>query len=76
MVVIIADYRAGSLDATACPWSELKQDGTACQIEPAVPLTCPCRFPPAKVSVRPSEGRTNEASQVYGRADYCGAARA
>jgi putative transposase len=34
------------------------------------PLTCPCRFPPDEVRVRPSEGRTNEANQVYGRADY------
>ncbi|MET4520234.1 hypothetical protein, partial [Bradyrhizobium sp. I1.7.5] len=31
-------------------------------------LTCPCRFPPVEVRVRPSEGRTDEASQVYGRA--------
>ena len=41
-----------------------------------VPVTCPCRFPPVEVRVRPSEGRTNEASQVYGRADYRRAARA
>jgi hypothetical protein len=39
-------------------------------------LTCPCRFPPVEVRVRPSEGRTDEASQVYGRADYTSAARA
>ena len=39
-------------------------------------VTCPCRFPPVEVRVRPSEGRTNEASQVYGRADYWRAARA
>ena len=32
-------------------------------------LTCPCKFPPRGVRVRPSEGRINEASQVYGRAD-------
>jgi hypothetical protein len=37
-------------------------------------LTCPCRFPPVEVRVRPSEGRTDEASQVYGRADYWRAA--
>ncbi|MET3992032.1 hypothetical protein ABID65_003672, partial [Bradyrhizobium sp. S3.9.2] len=36
---------------------------------PIVALTCPCRFPPVEVRVRPSEGRTDEASQVYGRAD-------
>ena len=41
-----------------------------------VRLTCPCRFPPVEVRVRPSEGRTDEASQVYGRADYWRAARA
>ncbi|WP_206779633.1 hypothetical protein, partial [Bradyrhizobium sp. G22] len=28
-------------------------------------VTCPCRFPPVEVRVRPSEGRTDEASQVY-----------
>jgi NAD(P)-dependent dehydrogenase (short-subunit alcohol dehydrogenase family) len=39
-------------------------------------VTCPCKVPPGGVRVRPSEGRTNEASQVYGRADYWGAARA
>jgi hypothetical protein len=39
-----------------------------------LPLTCPCRFPPVEVRVRPSEGRTDEASQVYGRADYWRAA--
>jgi tripartite-type tricarboxylate transporter receptor subunit TctC len=39
-------------------------------------VTCPCRFPPVEVRVRPPEGRTNEASQVYGRADYRRAARA
>src|SRR3954469_23146853 len=37
-------------------------------------VTCPCRFPPVEVRVRPSEGRTDEASQVYGRADYWRAA--
>jgi hypothetical protein len=35
-----------------------------------VTVTCPCKFPPRGVRVRPSEGRTDEASQVYGRADY------
>jgi hypothetical protein len=39
-------------------------------------MTCPCRFLPVEVRVRRSEGRTNEASQVYGRADYQDAARA
>jgi hypothetical protein len=39
-------------------------------------VTCPCKVPPRGVRVRPCEGRTNEASQVYGRADYRGAARA
>jgi hypothetical protein len=39
------------------------------------PVTCHCRFPPRRVRVRPCEGRTDEASQVYGRADYRGFAR-
>jgi hypothetical protein len=39
-------------------------------------VTCPCRFPPVEVRVRPSEGRTDETSQVYGRSDYWRAARA
>jgi hypothetical protein len=41
-------------------------------VEPVVVflVTCPCRFPPDEVRFRPSEGRTNEAKQVYGRADY------
>jgi putative transposase len=30
-------------------------------------VTCLCRIPPVEVRVRPSEGRTDEASQVYGR---------
>jgi len=38
-------------------------------------MTCLCQVPPRGVRVRPSEGRTNEASQVYGRADYWRAAR-
>ncbi|MBE0702241.1 MAG: hypothetical protein EKK42_22615 [Pseudonocardiaceae bacterium] len=38
-------------------------------------VTCHCRFPPRRVRVWPCEGRTNEASQVYGRADYRGFAR-
>jgi hypothetical protein len=42
----------------------------------AVEMTCPCRFPPVEVRVRPSEGRTDEAIQVYGRTDYWRAARA
>ena len=42
----------------------------------SVELTCPCRFPPRSVRVRPSEGRTDEESQVYGRADYRRTARA
>src|ERR1700726_510511 len=33
-------------------------------------VTCPCQLPPRGVRVRPCEGRTDEASQVYGRADY------
>jgi two-component system nitrate/nitrite response regulator NarL len=43
---------------------------------PLLMLTCPCRFPPVEVRVRPTEGRTDEASQVYGRADHWCAARA
>jgi methyl-accepting chemotaxis protein len=39
-------------------------------------VTCPCKIPPRGVRVRPSQGRTDEASQVYGRADYWGAAGA
>ena len=35
-------------------------------------MTCPCVFPPDGVRVRPEEGRTDEASKVHGRADYCG----
>ena len=41
-----------------------------CQMSGLVFLTCLCRIPPVEVRVRPSEGRTDEASQVYGRADY------
>src|SRR5258708_38429392 len=38
------------------------------------PVTCHCKLPPRGVRVRPCEGRTDEASQVYGRADYWRAA--
>jgi hypothetical protein len=41
-----------------------------------VAVTCPCKFRPRGVRVRPSEGRTDETSEVYGRADYWRAARA
>jgi hypothetical protein len=33
-------------------------------------MTCPCKVPPRGVRVRPCEGRTNEASPVYGRTDH------
>ncbi|WP_461330306.1 SIR2 family NAD-dependent protein deacylase [Bradyrhizobium liaoningense] len=39
-------------------------------------VTCPCKFPPRGVRVRPSPGRTDEASQVYGRTNYRRAAGA
>jgi hypothetical protein len=39
-------------------------------------VTCPCKLPPRGVRVRPCEGRTDEASQVYGRTDYWRAAGA
>jgi hypothetical protein len=39
-------------------------------------LTCPYGFPPRGIRVRPARGRTNEASEIHGRADHCGSARA
>jgi putative transposase len=36
----------------------------------AVDFDLPLPIPPVEVRVRPSEGRTDEASQLYGRADY------
>ena len=37
-------------------------------------LTCHCEFPPELIRVRPIRGRTNEEAEIYGRADYRGAA--
>jgi len=39
-------------------------------------VTCHCDFPPRGIRVRPSRGRTDEASTVHGRADHWRSARA
>jgi hypothetical protein len=39
--------------------------------QPEGQVTGPCKLPARGVRVRPSQGRTDEASQIYGRADYC-----
>src|ERR1700733_14270692 len=41
---------------------------------PVAHVTCHCKLPPRGVRVRPCGGRTDEASQVYGTADYWRAA--
>ena len=49
------------------------QSGAQCDVgEAGWAMTCHCVFPPDGVRVRPTEGRTDEASKVFGRADYRG----